>query len=245
VYRLSAPAWYTMLQGYPSPLLVQFVLDGISQGFRIGFTNPPSSLKSARCNLTVAQQHPEVVDEYLHSEVSLGRLVGPFSLQAIPHVHISRFGAISKGHTGKWRLIVDLLHPKGRSVNDGMSKPLCSLKYVTVDEAIREITRLGQGALLAKIDIKSAFRLLPVNPADRHILGVKWNDGIYIDTCLPFVLRSAPKLFNILADLLPWIAQQCNVSYLIHYSYYRTICFPNLPGYTLADLQLPRGSTRP
>ena len=124
---------------------------------------------------------------------------------------------IPKGHTGKWWLIVDLLHPKGRSVNDGMSKPLCSLKYVTVDEAIREITRLGQGALLAKIDIKSAFRLLPVNPADRHILGVKWNDGIYIDTCLPFVLRSAPKLFNILADLLPWIAQQCNVSYLIHY----------------------------
>ena len=56
VYRLSASAWYTMLQGYPSPLLVQFVLDGISQGFRIGFTNPPSFLKSARCNLTVAQQ---------------------------------------------------------------------------------------------------------------------------------------------------------------------------------------------
>ena len=131
----------------------------------------------------------------------MGRVVGPFSPRAIPHVHISRFGVIPKGHTGKWRLIVDLSHPKDHSVNDGISKPLCSLKYVTIDDAIKEIIRLGRGALLVKIDIKSAFRLLPVHPADRHMLGMRWNDGVYIDTCLPFGLCSAPKLFNLLADM--------------------------------------------
>ena len=73
----------------------------------------------------------------------MGRVVGPFSPRAIPHVHISRFGVIPKGHTGKWRLIVDLSHPKDHSVNDGISKPLCSLKYVTIDDAIKEIIRLG------------------------------------------------------------------------------------------------------
>jgi len=159
-------------------------------------------LKSARNNLVGAQQHPDVVSDYLCTEVAMGRVVGPFSPLAIPHVHISRFGVIPKGRTGKWRLIVDLSHPKGHSVNDGISKPLCSLKYVTIDEAIKAIVQLGQGALLAKIDIKSAFRLLPVHPTDRHMLGMQWSDGIYIDTCLPFGLRSAPKLFNILADLL-------------------------------------------
>ena len=41
----------------------------------------------------------------------MGRVVGPFSPRAIPHVHISRFSVIPKGHTGKWRLIVDLSHP--------------------------------------------------------------------------------------------------------------------------------------
>ena len=40
---------------------------------------------------------------------------------------------------------------------------------------------------------------------------------IYIDHCIPFGLRSAPKLFNILADLLARIAQNAGVSYLIHY----------------------------
>ena len=49
------------------------------------------------------------------------------------------------------------------------------------------------------------------------MLGMRWNDGVYIDTCLPFGLRSAPKLFNILADLLAWIAKQNRISFLIHY----------------------------
>ena len=70
---------------------------------------------------------------------------------------------------------------------------------------------------MAKINIKSAFRLLPVHPADRHLLGMNWKNNIYIDHCIPFGLRSAPKLFNILADLLSWIAQNAGVSYLIHY----------------------------
>ena len=76
---------------------------------------------------------------------------------------------------------------------------------------------LGLGTLLAKIDIKSAFRLLPVHPSDRHLLAMKWNKGIYIDSCLPFSLRSAPKLFNILADLFLWILQQQATFPTIHY----------------------------
>ena len=169
---LSAQAWFTMLQNYPDPSLVQFILDGICQGFCIGFTRPQSSLKSARNNLEGAQQHPDVVSDYLREEVVMGRVVGPFSPRAIPHVHISRFDVIPKGHTGKWRLTVDLSHPKDHSINDGISKPLCSLKYVTIDDAIKEIIQLSRGAFLAKIDIKSAFRLLPVHPADRNMLGM-------------------------------------------------------------------------
>ena len=71
--------------------------------------------------------------------------------------------------------------------------------------------------MLAKIDIKNAFRLLPVHPRDRHLLGMSLSNGIYIDTCLPFGLRSAPKLFNVMADLLGWILQQQGVSELLHY----------------------------
>ena len=86
-----------------------------------------------------------------------------------------------------------------------------------MDAAIRHILSLGTGSLLAKLDVKNAFRLLPVHIADRHLLAMRWNDQIYIDTCLPFGLRSAPKLFNALVDLLFWILMQQGISPLIHY----------------------------
>ena len=112
---------------------------------------------------------------------------------------------------------MDLSHPAGCSINDGIPKDLCSLTYITVDTAINHIITLGPGTLLAKVDIKSAFRLLPVHPADRHLLVMRWKKQLYIDTCLPFGLRSAPKLFNILADFLAWILNQQGVSPVLHY----------------------------
>ena len=77
--------------------------------------------------------------------------------------------------------------------------------------------KLGPGTLLAKADIKSAFRLLPVHPADRQLLQMTWKGFVYLDTCLLFGLRSAPKLFNIAADLLQWCVQQQGVRHVMHY----------------------------
>ena len=79
---------------------------------------------------------------------------------------------------------------------------------------------LGPGTLLTKIDIKSAFRVLSVHPADRHLLGMKWNNEVYLDSCLLFGLRLAPRLFNVLADLLEWILHilhQQGVTFSLHY----------------------------
>ena len=112
---------------------------------------------------------------------------------------------------------MDLFFPKGKSVNDSTSKTLCSLSYITVDDAIETICRSGPDCLLAKIDITQAFQLLPVHPADRHLLGMEWHGSVYLDNCLPFGLRSAPRLFNVLADLLSWITRLRGVSFSIHY----------------------------
>ena len=215
---LNPAAWLTMLQHHPNRALVSLFMSGLTQGFRIGFSRPYHTLTSTRKSLGSAIQHPKVIEEYLASEVSQNRVAGPFVKATIPDIHISRFGVIPKGHQpNKWRLIIDLSHPAGHSVNDGIAKHLCSLSYITVDTAISHIITLGPGTLLAKIDIKHAFRLLPVHPADRHILAMRWNNNIYIDTCLPFGLRSAPKLFNILADLLLWIVEAKGVSPILHY----------------------------
>ena len=73
----------------------------------------------------------------------MGRVVGLFPTSALPEVHISRFRVIPKNHQpDKWRLIVDLSHPSGHSVNDGIPKKLCGLKYITVDDAVNHILEL-------------------------------------------------------------------------------------------------------
>ena len=145
-------------------------------------------------------------------------MAGPFIKSSITNVHINRLGVIAKGHqSNKWRLIVDLSHPVGHSVNDGISKKLSSLKYITVDTAISHFINFGPGTFLAKIDIKHAFRLLPVHPVNRHVLAMHLNNNIYIGTCLLFGLRSAPKLFKILADLLSWIVEAKEVAPILHH----------------------------
>jgi hypothetical protein len=100
-------------------------------------------------------------------------------------------------------------------VNDGIEKELCSLKYVSVDEAMKEVMTLGQGTQLAKFDIESAYRLIPVHPDDRPLLGMWWREKTYIDSALPFGLRSAPKIFNTIADAMQWVFEQHGVKSML------------------------------
>ena len=106
-----------------------------------------------------AEQHPEIVDCYLAKECRLGRVRGPWEATQLPDVHISKFGVIPKPHQqGEWRLIVNLSHPAGGSVNDGIEAELCSLKYPSVDDAVRKLLVKIPGTLMAKVGIESAYR---------------------------------------------------------------------------------------
>ena len=133
-------------------------------------------------------------------------MLGPFSeAEPLPRLHFNRFGVIPKGtNTGKFRLITDLSFPTARSVNDGITPDLCTLAYTTVDVVASQAAVLGVGAQLAKTDIEAAYRLIPVHPQDRILQAVRWNNQVYIDPMLPFGLRSAPKIFNAVADALHW-----------------------------------------
>ena len=62
----------------------------------------------------------------------------------------------------------------------------------------------GSGTVMAKFDIESAYHIIPMHPEDRQLLGIRWRSHLYIDTALPFGLRSAPKVINPLADDLAW-----------------------------------------
>ena len=45
---------------------------------------------------------------------------------------------------------------------------------------------------MAKVDIENNYRLVPVHPDYHHLLGMSWRNATYVDSALPFGLRS-PK----------------------------------------------------
>ena len=61
---------------------------------------------------------------------------------------------------------------------------------------------LGRGTKLAKINLKDAYRIVPVHPDDHHLLGVEWEQQTYTDRALPFGLRFAQKIISTIADFI-------------------------------------------
>ena len=218
---LNATAWRQELASYPDQAFAAFLLRGISEGFCIGvpdkFTHSP-----APRNLQSAYVHKAVVQEYLDREILLGRmqrLLPSEELSLIPlGLQISPFGVIPKrNRPDKWRLIVNMSAPYGHSANDAIDSDLSSISYTSIDDAALFIRLLGPGCLMAKLDLKEAYRSVPVHPADQPKLAVRWNGSVYIDRALPFGLRSAPKLFSALTDGFMWILHSKGIKWGLHY----------------------------
>jgi FlaG/FlaF family flagellin (archaellin) len=65
------------------------------------------------------------------------------------------------------------------TVNDFIDKQFCTVRYSSVDEAVRMVHILEPDVFLAKADVKSAFRLLQIWPGDLDQLGFTF-DGKFI-----------------------------------------------------------------
>ena len=113
-------------------------------------------------------------------------------------------------------MIVDLSYPDGHSVNDHIPSSLCTVDYSSVDRALQFITRLGRDTLLLKIDLKGAYRIVPLHPQDRHLFGVTWDNWVYVDQVLPFGQRSAPVIFTAVADAIGWALLEAGLHLHIH-----------------------------
>ena len=215
---LSPDQLVPFLNSHPDTAYATYMLDGLTNGFCIGFNYRHCSLHSRGSNHPSSLVNEKVVDDRIAAEVTAGRLYGPLPIHLKSRVHVSPMGLVPKPlQANKFRLIVDLSHPAGAGVNDGISPTLCSLHYTSVDEVVSIIKQLGRGAQLVKLDIKGAYRIIPVHPADYHLLGITWRGETYIDRALPFGLRSALRIFSAAADFISWVLHQQGVTHHLHY----------------------------
>jgi len=101
ISRITTPLrteeWAACLQSHPDQAFVSYILQGIHEGFRVGFSRA-SRCRSVVRNLRSAQEHPDVVDSYLRKEVALGRLIrfAKSTVPVLPELTTSPIGVIPK-----------------------------------------------------------------------------------------------------------------------------------------------------
>lgn len=102
-------------------------------------------------------------------------------------------------------MITHLSYPPSNSINHHIDPVHTSVKYTSFDTVVQTISLLGKGTFIAKVDIKSAFRLIRVHPADFELLGLHMNGSFYIDKCLPFGCAISCKIFEMFSSFLEWL----------------------------------------
>ena len=72
---------------------------------------------------------------------------------------------------------------------------------------------------MAKTDVKSAFRIIPIHTTDYSLLGMKWDHMYYFDRCLAMGLRSSCAIFEAFSKSLEWISihllRACSVLHIL------------------------------
>ena len=129
-----------------------------------------------------------------------------------------------KKGTEQWRRIHHLSWPRGDAVNDYIL--VLPVEYSRFDDALDLVRRLGPGALLCKIDVKSAFRCIPVRPEDRHLLGMIWQRMFFVDLCLPFGLSSSPGIWELFSSAAERILRRAGLQ---HVMLPASTCMASLP----------------
>lgn len=222
-------SWLRALQNYPNRAASHAILNAIRQGARICF-NPtptstftsPSSIGSDNLPLPPGREDEAItfVDNELQADITNGRRIGPFDPHLTPFTNyrLSPCGVATKKHSTKLRLIHHLSWPRPPgtsrhragpdSVNGNITELDC--KLTTFDDAIKLINqhRNQQSHLhMIKIDIKAAYRCIPVNPIDQPLLALQWRNKIYFDLALTFGGRSSCSIWEVFATAIDWIIQ--------------------------------------
>ena len=133
------------------------------------------------------------VERTIRSEIAEGNYVITNSKPII----VSALGAIPKPDSTEVRLIHDCSRPLGDGLNDYIQTQ--SFKFQTLDAAVK---MLGPQYFMEKIDLRHAYRSVPIHPSNFAATGLKWQflgDNHYTyfyDTRLPFGAKSSTEIFH-------------------------------------------------
>ena len=180
------------LTSHPEREFVASLLHDLTFSFGIGHNGPqfPRLVQ----NLLSVRNNPKVVQDYLEKEVSQNGVARPVKSPPLQNLQCSPISLVPKKDRS-WQMPMDLFTPKGFSINDFISQEEFSVIYSKFDDAVNMIAKLGPGALMAKPDIKSVFRLCSVRPEDWELSGIYWEGHYYVELRLHLVYGPVHSTF--------------------------------------------------
>lgn len=191
-------------------LLEEFndVPHGLRFGFRLGPTCPISH-SFIPCNHNSATSNPSAIQDHISTELRLQRYTGPFHPdrleQLIGPFQCSPLGVVPKAN-GLFRIIQDMSYPRDSSpvssINSQISSADFPSEWSTFALCYWLVARAPPGSQAAVFDVDSAYRNIPVFPADQNFCCVQFLGSIYIDHCLDFGCTSSCGIFGRPADAL-------------------------------------------
>ena len=153
-----------------------------------------------------SSNHPSAVDftdhveHYINTELGYHAIAGPFSTNPLHQPLIcSPLQTVPKRGSNQQRIVMDLSYPPQLSVNSGitassyLNKPY-KLRLPGIDRLCQFTLHHGRGCLLYKKDLHRAYRQLPIDPKDYHLLGFTFNGRLYFDTRCPFGLQTSAMI---------------------------------------------------
>ena len=184
-----------------------------------------TKVKREAPNLKLRVGSKEELWNKVMAEVNLGRYAGPFKQPPFKFYVQSPIGLVPKDKGKKTRLIFHLSYPKsGESVNSGIPKEECSVKYPDFDEAVKLCLKDGKSCAMGKSDMSNAFRHVPLKKLQWYLLEMKACHPIsgekfyFVDKYLPFGSSISCAIFQAVLDAIAFIVedrmQKPNVNYL-------------------------------
>ena len=189
------------LATHPDKGLVFLLVAGLTNGYNIGYQGP--HLHFTACHFSMGSTHAHN-DEFLAKECLAGRTAGSYSQPPLPNLHYSGLGVVPK-KDGDWRVICHLLAPTSKNTKDFIDQAFYSLHYCTIDAALTIINAHGPNSIIGKVDLKDAFRLIPIHKVDWHLLGIHWQCRLYVEKHLQFGLQLSPTVLKQLTTAVKWI----------------------------------------
>ena len=209
--KLNLSEWEKRLVSYHDKEVVEF----LRYGFPISYRGELHlEANSGVSNHNGATNFPQHIDTFIESELSKGRILGPFDESPFwEETKISPLNSVEKRGSQEIRTILDLSFPKVQSANDGIQKQSylqndIDLKYPSVDEFAFEVYRKGRGAAMYKVDLKAACRQIPICPGDVRKMGYVWKGKLYLDRVLSMGLRTGAYICQRVTNAILFIHRQ-------------------------------------